>query len=113
MIDLSLDSKVFIRNSLDAAVQELDLLLNTTNTELIGYPSFGTEFEQFLWQMTPSPNAIKQYVQEKIYDTFFLSKMNVNINVEAIKGEFRYIYYLFFNITDSAGNSVQRKYQFR
>ena len=54
-IDLSLDSRLFIRNELDAGVQELDLLLNTTNTELINYPQFGTDFEQFLWQLNPAP----------------------------------------------------------
>ena len=46
MIDLAIDSKVFITNEFDAAMQELDIILNTTNTELIGYPSFGTNFEQ-------------------------------------------------------------------
>lgn len=113
MLDLSLDSRIFIKNKLDAGIQELDMILNTTNTELIGYPGFGTDFEQFLWQMTPSPQGIKQYIQEKINETYFLKKLKVNIDVSIIKGEYRYIYYVNFSVTDDEGNIAQRKYQFR
>ena len=47
MIDLALSSNVFIDSAFDAALQELDIILNTRYTELIGYPKFGTDFEQF------------------------------------------------------------------
>ena len=42
MIDLSLDNKVLVTDVMDAAVQELDILFNTTPTELLGYTSYGT-----------------------------------------------------------------------
>ena len=66
MIDLALDSNVFIDSVFDAALQELDIILNTRYTELIGYPKFGTDFEQFLWQLTPSAQSLKRYILEKI-----------------------------------------------
>ena len=50
MIDLALDGRVMIRNIMDEAVQELDILFNTDTTELLGYPTYGTNFEQFLWK---------------------------------------------------------------
>jgi len=113
-IDLSLDSRLFIRNELDAGVQELDLLLNTTNTELINYPQFGTDFEQFLWQLNPAPQAVKKYIDEKIRDcTLYLRKLRVNTSVDVVKGEYRMIYNVIFNISDEEGNNIQRKYQFR
>ena len=37
MIDLALDGRVMIHSELDEAIQELDLLFNTENTELLGY----------------------------------------------------------------------------
>ena len=37
MLDLAIDNRVFIYDIIDAAIQEIDLLFNTTNTELIGY----------------------------------------------------------------------------
>ena len=35
MIDLALDSRLFLYDELDWGLQELDLILNTENTELI------------------------------------------------------------------------------
>lgn len=113
MLDLSLDHKVFIKNELAAAVQELDILLNTENTELIGYPSFGTDFEQFLWQLTPSPNTVKSYIEEKILTTYFLRKLQTDISVDTLKGEYRMIYNINIIISDDSGNTASRKYQFR
>ena len=52
MLDLALDDRIFLNDPIDCAVQELDLILNTNCTELIGYTDYGTNFEQFLWQMT-------------------------------------------------------------
>ena len=40
MIDLALTGDIIIDNELDEALQELDILFNTENTELIGYPEF-------------------------------------------------------------------------
>ena len=113
MLDLSLDYKIFVRTELDAAVQELDLLFNTENSELINDPSFGTYFEQFLWQMSPSPNALKSYILEKIQGTYFLQKQNVSVEVLTQRGEFRIIYNILINIVDKNNNKIQRKYQFR
>lgn len=113
MLDLSLDYKIFIKNELDAAVQELDILFNTENSELINDPGFGMYFEQFLWEMTPSPNALKNYIIEKINDTYFLKDQKVEIDVSVQKGEFRFIYNILISIEDKFNNKIQRKYQFR
>lgn len=113
MIDLAIDSKVFITNEFDAAMQELDIILNTTNTELIGYPSFGTNFEQFLWQLNPAVNSIKEYIYEKIQDTLYLRQYTTDIDVNILKGDYRMIYNVEINVHDRTGNTQKRVYQFR
>ena len=65
-LDLSLDNRIMLNTKLDCAIQELDMLFNTTNTELIGKPEYGTNFEQFLWQLTPSTDELRKYIYQKI-----------------------------------------------
>lgn len=113
MLDLALDHTVLINTELDAAVQELNILFSTETTELIGNPTFGTNFEQFLWQLTPAPDSIKQYITEKISGTYFLSQMHTDIDVQVIKGELRMIYYIKVHIKDAAGNKTTKEFQFR
>ena len=113
MLDLSLDHKILINNEFDAAIQELDILFNTETTELINNPSFGTNFEQFLWQLTPSAQSLKRYILEKINETYFLSRLNVDVEIELYKGEIRMIYDIRINISDKNGNKTVKNYQFR
>ena len=113
MIDLALNSNVFIYDAFDEALQELDIILGTQYTELIGYPKYGTDFEQFLWHLNPETNTIIEYVNEKIQSTFYLRKYKTEIIVDTIKGEYRMIYDIKINIWDSTGKSIQRQYQFR
>lgn len=113
MLDLAIDSRIFINSQLDAALQELDMIFNTENTELIGYPSYGTNFEYFLWQMTPSPESLKNYIDSKLLETFFLSQMKKDVFVTTLEGKYRLIYYVKITVYDSFGNSGYREYQFR
>ncbi len=87
MIDLAIDTRVFIDTALDAAIQELDILFNTENTELIGYPEYGTNWLQFLWQLDPSPQDLQHYIYEKLSDTYFVEQMNPDINVHVLEDD--------------------------
>ena len=113
MVDLSLDHKILLNSEFDAAIQELDIMFNTETTELINNPTFGTNFEQFLWQMTPATSSLKKYICEKIGETLFLSQLEYNVNVELLKGELRLIYDVSIEIKDKNGKKITRKYQFR
>jgi len=112
MLDLAIDSRVFIYNEIDEGLQELDLLFNTENTELLGYPQYGTNFEQFLWQMYPSPEAVEKYIYDKIQDTYFLRKLTVNVDVKVLSGEYRSIYHVIISVSDGI-DTGSREYQFR
>lgn len=114
MLDLAIDSRVFLTSELDAALQELDILFNTENTELIGHPEFGTNFEQFLWDMNPSASRVEEYIKEHIKDTFFLSTMQYSVAVKLLNGEYRGVYHVIIEIYDEqTGTSGERQYQFR
>lgn len=112
MIDLAIDGRVFIDNDLDAALQELDMLFNTTNCELIGYPKYGSNFEYFLWQLNPSTSTLKQYIEELMSNSYFLAGMQKNIFVDILEGEYRKIYYIRIDLyyKDKTG---YREYQIR
>jgi hypothetical protein len=112
MIDLALDSRLFLYDEVDWGLQELDLILNTENTELITDYRYGSNMYQFLWQLNPSVDGIKNYIQEKIKSCRYLSKYNVDVNVSILDGELRNIYYV--KISVYMGNDVKyREYQFR
>lgn len=113
MIDLSLDNKIFVNTELEAALQELDILFNTEYTELIGYPHFGTSFEQFSWHLNPEISQMESYIYGKISETLFLSKMDVSVHIDTQLGVSRLIYNVKINVTDSFGKTGNRKYQFR
>jgi hypothetical protein len=115
-IDLALDNSKVIESPYDAAIQELDLLLGTNCTEVLGNPGFGVNMEQFLWQMTPSPMEVQSYIQRKIIEnTYWCNKLNVNIEVNVIKGSLRDIYEVKIGLkAPNTGNLVkEKKYQYR
>lgn len=114
-IDLALDTSLVIDNPIDAAIQELDLLLSTDQTQLIGHPEFGVNMEQFLWQMTPSPNEVKSYLNKKILEnTFWCNRLNIDISVDVVKGTIRNIYVIYIDIKMPDGSrSSNKTYEFR
>lgn len=113
MLDLAIDGRVFITNQLDAALQELDMIFNTEYTELIGYPTYGTNFESFLWSLSPSVSVLKQYIEDKMNDSYFLKNCSKQINVAVLKGKYRAIYHIEITIFTSDGKSGKRTYELR
>lgn len=115
-IDFALDNSKVIESPYDAAIQELDLLLSTNCTQVLGNPAFGVNMEQFLWQTTPSPSEVQSYIQRKIIEnTYWCNKLNVSINVSTVKGSLRDIYEVKISLrAPNTGNLVkEKKYQYR
>jgi hypothetical protein len=84
MLDLALDDKVFIYDTIDAAIQEIDILFNTTNTELLGYTEYGTNWMQFMWVLNPSLSEMQSYIEQKLNETYFVSQLDYKVNVNLI-----------------------------
>lgn len=109
-IDVGLFNNIIVNNYLDLALQELDILFNTRPTELLGQPTYGINFEQFLWTLTPSSDTLERYIKEKItMNTFYLSKMNFTINVDFIRDLAEVIYVVKISISDNS-NTINREY---
>ena len=93
-LDLSLDNRTVLNSEVDCAIQELDILFNTVNTEVLGKPEYGTNFEQFLWTLTPTTESLHEYVRQKIQETYFAKRFVSNIEVTTEPGDLRDIYYV-------------------
>lgn len=84
MLDLALDDRVFINNTIDAAIQEIDILFNTTNTELLGDSDYGTNWMQFMWILNPSLSEMQTYIERKLSETYFVSQLDYSVNVNLV-----------------------------
>jgi hypothetical protein len=114
ILDLSLDNNLYINNLFDAAMQEIDILFSTTNCELIGYPEFGTNFMEYLWTMTPTTNDLREYIQGKLLETSFVSKLKYFVDVQFLKDDitFESMYYVkitIYNDYDYAEKEIHLK----
>lgn len=110
-LDLSLDNRIFLDTELDCAIQELDMLFNTTNTELIGNTDYGSNFEQFLWQVTDATESLRDYVYERLKHTYFVSKFDTTVNIRTEAGTTREIYYveISFNNLNTDDETIEMK----
>lgn len=111
--DLAIDNRMFLESRVDAGVQELDMLFNTVNTELLGYPQYGTDFEQYLWDMTPSPDSLKSYIQNRINtQTMIMRELEYSVDVSVISGTARQIY-LVQVVIQNDDNYIVRRYELK
>lgn len=92
-MDIGLFDKPIIESEFELAVQELDILFNTQNTELIGNPKYGTNFLQFLWVLQPECDKLESYIYDKIQMfTMYLRNTRFTINVDIANDESDAIY---------------------
>lgn len=110
---MALDTSVIIDNPVDAAIQELDLLLGTDLGELLGEQSFGANLEQYLWTLTPNVSEVKKYIQKKINDyTYWCKELNITIDVNTVQGTVRDIYEIQIELeipAEFGGGTVKTK----
>ena len=99
MLDLSLDDKVCITNPWDAAMQELDILFNTNNTELIGCPEFGTDFYKYLWSLNNNNREVEKYVNNLLHQCAYLNMFNYSVQVTSEYNESTFERDLYLKIT--------------
>ena len=115
MIDLALDNRIILDSDLDCALQEIDILLNTENTELLGYTNYGVNIDQFLWALTPTTTDLQQYIQNKISEyCVYANKFDVDVDCKFFQGEYRSIYLITIKLTDTeTGATGTRRYQYQ
>lgn len=99
-MDMALDTSLLIEDPINMAIQELDLLLGTECTELIGTPYYGVSMEQFLWTLTPNVESLKTYLYQKIEEnTYWCHYLNIGIDVNIVEGTIRNIYEISLDLT--------------
>ena len=98
MYDLSLDNNIFIDNQLEAAIQELDIILNTECTELIGDTEFGVSIDQFLWTLTPTTEEFKTYIRNKLNGLYYLNMFKYDIDVQYYEEDYNSVYHVTIKI---------------
>ncbi len=86
MKDFCLDDKnVFVVDERDVLVQQIDMLFDTTPDEVIG-EEYGTQFYDFLWDMTASANDISDYTKSVIYKNVNLMGWKVDVDTQLLQG---------------------------
>lgn len=63
MIDFSIDTKDTVKwTDRDMLLQQIDLLFDTTPTEVLGQESFGTRYDRFLYNLSITNEGVRQQV---------------------------------------------------
>lgn len=113
MYDISLNNNLFVTDKIEAAIQELDLLFNTEQTELIGDTEYGTNWYNYLWSLTPMVGDLKTYITSKINQTYFASQFIPIVEVEFKQAETNAIYYIKISLTDPNTNETVTEQQYK
>lgn len=116
MIDLSLkniNNNIYIDDDLEEALQELDILFYTENTELIGDIDFGINLEQYLWILSPAVESIKSYINDKLMNLQYLQKFQYNLDVEYISGDIKSEYRIKIDIYLENKQKIKKEYIFK
>jgi hypothetical protein len=87
MVDLSLDTNsVTKKTDLENVIQQIEMLFDTSPFEVIGEPTYGSDFEKFLWNLNASNYDIEQYIESRIRSEVDLMGFEVNVNVSLLNG---------------------------
>ena len=110
MLDFGLHNKPIVISKVDEAVQELDILFNTMPTEMIGQPSYGVNFLQFLWSLSPNTQKLKKYIRDCINTyTCYTRDCEIEIEVTTEDEESSYSYVVAIYLYDSETNEEKER----
>jgi hypothetical protein len=114
MIDISLNNDIIVTDRLMAGIQVLDILFNTSPAEMIGNATYGVNFLQFLWQLTPNESTIERYIREKIQaNTFYVKQLAYELSVKTDYLDSELYYIINITLTESYyndGDGVSKQY---
>lgn len=109
-LDMSLSDDLVCNSIYEEVLQELDLLMTTTKTQLIGEPHFGLDMEAFLWDLQPSEEEIKNHIIDAINTyTTYLKTLTYDIDIQPATGTERTIYTVKMTIYKADESSVLKE----
>lgn len=87
MVDLSLDTETVVKTSdLDNVIQQIEMLFDTEPFDVIGEPTYGSDFDKFLWNLTASNYDIENYIRSRITYEVDLLGYDVDVVVGIMEG---------------------------
>jgi hypothetical protein len=100
MIDFSISNKLtddlVISNDLYCVLQQIDLLFDTDVNDVLGDPSFGTNYDKYLYTLGVSNASLEQKIMSDLYK-LDLCGFTPSVQVKIVEGTQRDI--AFINIT--------------
>lgn len=110
MLDFSISNKltddIIINNDLTFVLQQIDLLFDTDLGAVLGNPTFGTNYDKYLYTLGMSNAALEQKILNDLH-TLDLRGFTVDVKVTIMEGTYRDI--ALINITLSGDYSNYEK----
>jgi hypothetical protein len=86
MVDFSLDKNVAVKNNdIDLILQQIDILFDTTPKEVLGYEEYGSDYENYLYNLNLPAESIEQSIYSDIR-TLQLFNFEPKVKVYILKG---------------------------
>lgn len=111
MIDFcSTTDEVQLTEEVDLILQQIEMLLSTNPMDVIGCPSYGSNYEQFIWDLSYPTGEIKRYAETQLANNveFFGNPFDVNVSI--LHGECNDIILLEINVYAN-GHQYQKIYK--
>ena len=88
MVDFSLykkSGKSVINAEVDLLIQQIDLLFDTTPTEVLGSEEFGTQYDKYLYNVKLSAENLKTIISSDIAQLYLMG-WNYDVEVYLLQG---------------------------
>lgn len=87
MIDFcNTEDAVKLENDLDLVVQQIDMLLGTDVSEVLGDPAYGSEYQNFLWDMNYTNRQIEEYANSHLEGNIDFLGFGHSVKVTLLQG---------------------------
>ena len=99
------DNKKIIVDKFDFLLQEIDILFDTSKGEVLGEDTFGTAFENFLWDLDINNAQISEYVKNNIINQTVSGKdFDIDVDTKILYGTVDDIIIISITIRDPETN---------
>lgn len=89
MVDFNLnEGDPTINDDVACLIQQIDILFDTTPGDLIGDIEYGTDYEQYLYDLKLGPDALREQMLQDIYSLDLLG-FEPSVNVYLMQGSER------------------------
>ena len=84
------EKRTDIGDDLDMFLQQIEMVLLTPKTAVLGLPDFGTSLDLYLWEFNVSESQLENEVSRQIQEYCALSrKFQYNVSVQIFNNDFK------------------------